>query len=419
MRWTSLGKVAPAVLVLACGGVGADPLGLEAAVTRALKVNVGYQTSLLSVDQARNSLTPLVNWKEAAVSATEKRTSDDESTTTLGLSLPLFDQLGASASVDADRNAALSLSASPLAHSDTAAQNRITYEKAVLAASTARTTLETSVRKAWLAQRTAQDKLDVQKRQTALLETAYLDTKQMYEKKEVTLTEVRTALKDWTDGRATQTTLEKTLVKAKAALATLVQTEVADLAPLDLGTLQDAVSALGPLETAVTGTSSEVRTQALEVEAQRAKAEALWVFDPDLEVTGTAAVPASGQATWSGAVTLTLALGDWQLGDRALADRALDLALRTLEAQRVAARSTEFQAVLAVQAAVDTVDSYGLALTQARDLLRETQLLVKTGDATALDLENAELGVTTAEVDLFGAWADLYGARLDLTAARS
>jgi outer membrane protein TolC len=65
------------------------------------------------------------------------------------------------------------------------------------------------------------------------------------------------------------------------------------------------------------------------------------------------------------------------------------------------------------------VESRNLALTQARELLQETQLLAKAGKATDLDVETAQLGVASAENDVFQAWADLYGARLDLIAARS
>jgi len=102
-----------------------------------------------------------------------------------------------------------------------------------------------------------------------------------------------------------------------------------------------------------------------------------------------------------------------------LADRAFDLAVSTLEAKKVAVRSSEVQALLAVQTAEHKLESYQVALTQAQDLLQEYLLLKKEGDATELEVEDAQLGVASAENDLFAAWADLYGARLDLLAATS
>ena len=65
------------------------------------------------------------------------------------------------------------------------------------------------------------------------------------------------------------------------------------------------------------------------------------------------------------------------------------------------------------------MDSRQLALSQAKDLLEETLLLQKAGQATEIDVEEAQLGVTAAENGVFQAWADEYGARLDLVVARS
>jgi len=402
-------------------GVDAEPLTLQGAVDKALGQNVGYQTALLAVDQARNSLVDVVNWKGVGVSATQKQSSDAKaaSTTTLGLNLPLFDQLGATATVDQDKNAQVSVTATPLAHSDTAAQATIAYDKAILAAVQARVTLEASVRKAYLAQVSAQAQLDVQAQTTALKQTGYQDAKARLDKGTVTLTEVRTALKDWTDARSQQTTLERALVVAKTTLTSALQADAVDLAPMDGAAVQAAIQALGPLDATVKGTATSVKVQALEVDAQKAKADAVWWLDPGLSVTGTGVLPTTGTATWSGSVTLSLALGSWQGSDRTLADRSVELARQTLVAQTASARSAETQALLSIQAAASTVDSRQLALSQAKDLLEETLLLQKAGQATEIDVEEAQLGVTAAENGVFQAWADEYGARLDLVVARS
>lgn len=411
------------VLTLATGLAGAESLGLEAAVARALEVNVTYQNALLAVDQAAADRSDLVNWKGIAVSATQKQTSATEekaasTTTSLGLSLPLFDQLSATASVDQDQNTTVALSASPLAHSDTADQALIAWQKALLAADQARTTLEAGVRKAWLAQASAQAQLDLQVRRVALMETAYGDQKALYAKSQVTLAEVRTALKDWTDARTDQSDLERTLVKAKATLAGYLQAE-AELIPLGVAELEALVAGLGPVDTEVKGTSTTVRLEALAVESARAKAEATWSFDPDLSVAASATVPHTGDTTWSASVTFSVALGDWQNAEKALANRAVTLAEASLQAQRTASRSTEAQALLAIESAAAAVESRQLALAQARELLQETRILAQAGEATALELEDAELGVTEAENALFAAWADAYGARIDLSTARS
>lgn len=406
------------LLVAGVSLLRAEPLSLEAAVDRALNENVDFQTALLSVDRARNALSGWVNWKSISVSATQKQASAGPSATTLGLSLPLFDQLGASATVDQDKNAQVTVNLTPLAHSDTAAQAQISYQKALLAASQARATLETAVRKAYLAQAAAEAQLAVQTKKTALQETAYLDAKARYAKGTVTLAEVRTALQDWIQARTTQTTLERTLVKTKADLAGRLQADSVEVSPLDVATLEAAVKALGPLDTAISSASSAVKTQALEAAAQQAKADAVWWLDPGLTVSANASLPAQGKQSWSGSVTLTLALGDWQGADKVVADRAAALARQSLEVQKAASRSTEAQALLAVQTSLDTLETRTLALAQAQELQTETRLLAKAGEATPLEVEDADLGVASAQIDLFSAWADLYGARLDLDASR-
>jgi outer membrane protein TolC len=408
------------ILLAALAGFAyAQPLTLQGAVDQALSRNVDYQSALLAVDRARNSLSDGVNWKGIAVSATRKQGSDPAAAnTSLGINLPLFDQLAASATVDDTGKTQATVTATPLAHSDTAAQARIAYDKAALTATQARLVLETAVRKAWLAQASAATQLTVQTQTAALLQTAYQDAKARYDKGTVTLAEVRAALKAWTDARGDQTTAERALVKAEADLASRLQVESVELVPLDTAALQKLVEGLGPVDAAA-GASTAVQLQALELESQVAKADALWWLDPGLSVSANAVVPPTGNATWSGSVTLSLALGSWQGSDRAVADRAVDLARRALEAQTTSVRSTQAQALLAVQSAQSTVDSRGLALGQAQDLLKETQLLVRAGKATALDEDQARLGVASAENDLFQAWADVYGARLDLEAARS
>lgn len=411
------------VLALGTGLSGAESLGLEAAVARALEVNVTYQNALLAVDQAAANRSDLVNWKGIAVSATQKQTSATETqgatTTNFGLSLPLFDQLSASATVDQDQNTTVSLTASPLAHGDTADQSLIAWKKAVLAADQARATLDASVRKAWLAQASAQAQLDLQVRKVALLETAYGDQKALYAKSQVTLAEVRSALKDWTDARTDQSDLERTLVKARATLAGYLQAEAVELTRLSVAEIEALAAGLGPVDAQIQGTSTAVQLEALTVDSARAKANATWTFDPDLTVAASAGLPASGDPTWSASVTVSVALGDWQGTERALADRAVALAEASLRAQQTAARAQESQALLAVQSALATVESRELALVQAQDLLQETQILTKAGEATPLELEEAELGVSEAQNDLFAAWVEVYSARVDLVAARS
>jgi len=400
------------------GWAGAQALTADAAVERAARVNVTYLSAVLAVDQAAAARVDPVNWKGIGVSATEASTESGNRTSSFGLTLPLWDQLSASATVDLARNATVSVSATPLVHSSTAAEARIAYDKAVVAAYRARMTLEVSTRKAWLAQSVAEAQLGTQTKLTALKETAYRDAKTQLDKGTVTLTEVRTALKDWADARTTQTTYEAALVKARAALAALLQTESVDLAPLSTAQIQMGVEALGTLDPVVSGRSSTVKTQVLEVEIQRAKAEAVWTLDPSLTVSGSADLPASGTRSLEASVTLSLTLGTWKGGDRALADRGVALAQASLEAAQTAARAAESQAVLAVQSAAVTVESRQVALEQARDLVKQTQLLALAGDAADLDADESQLALETAETNLFSAWADLWGARLDLAAAR-
>lgn len=416
-------------LVIGVSMARAEPLSLEGAVDQALRVNVDYQSALLAVDRARNSLSSWVNWKAISVSATQKQTSGSgtsgtpgaqaaASTTTLGLNLPLFDQLGALASVDQDKNAQVSVNLNPLAHSDTSTQAQIGYDKAVLSAAQARVSLATSVRKGYLSQVALEAQVGVQTKKTALKETAYLDAKARYAKGKVTLAEVRTALQDWIQARTNQTGLERNLVKARADLATKLQGE-AEVQPLDSQALEATVKALGAVDGVVKGTSTAVKAQGLDAAAAQAKADAVWWLDPGLTVSGSASVPAQGNPTWSGAVTLTLALGDWQGADKEVADKTAELARQTLEALKATARSSESQALLAVQSATDTVETRSLALAQAKELQTETRLLAKAGEATVLEVDEADLGVASSEIDVFSAWADLYGARLDLAALRS
>lgn len=416
------------VLIVGASLVRAEALTADAAVDRALRVNVDYQNALLTVDRARNSLVSWVNWKGIAVSATQKQTSGSgtsgtpgaqaaASTTTLGLNLPLFDQLGASVTVDQDRNAQVSVNLNPLAHSDNSVQARISYEKAVLSASQARITLETAVRKAYWAQAAAEAQVTVQTKRTVLKETAYQDAKARYAKGNVTLAEVRTALQDWIQARTAQTALERTRLKARSDLAGKLQGEI-EVTPVDSPSLEAAVKALGEPAPG-TGLTTAVKAQVLDAEAAQAKADAVWWLDPGLTVSGSASLPAQGNLTWSGSVTLTFALGDWQGAEKAVADRSAELARQTLEAQQAAARSSETQARLTVESAADTVETRTLALAQAKELQTETRLLVKAGEATAMEAEEADLGVASAEIDLFSAWADLYGAKLDLAALTS
>jgi len=399
-------------------------LSLEAAVSQAVAVNVDYQNALLSVERARNSLSTVVNWKGIAVSVTQKQTSATvpgatTTTTNLGFNLPLLDQLGASVSIDPKGSSQVAVTVNPLSHSDTALQARITFEKAVLSAAQVRKALETSVRKAFLAQLAAQAQLEVQKKVASLKETAYQEAKVRYEKAQVTLAEVRTALQEWTLARSTQTALERNLIKAKTDLASQLQAETVDLEPLDSASLKALVEALGPIDSVLTGSSTSVKVQNLEVAAQQARAESVWLFDPGLSVSGSASFPSQGESSWNASMTLTLALGDWQRNERALADRSVELAQKTLEAQRTSSRSAEAQALLSVEAALAAVENRVLALEQARELFVETQLLSKNGKATVLELEDAQLGVASAENNLFTAWSELYGARLDQEAVHS
>lgn len=402
----------------AAGTLAADPLTLDAAVARAVGHNVTYQTALLAVGQADAARTGVVDWKAIGVSASQKRTSSAASpTTTLGLSLPVVQQLDATVAVDQDQTTTVGFTASPLAHATTSTQLELAYQKALLQADQARTSLVTSTKKAWLAQALAQRQVDAQQTETALMETAYRDAKAQYDGGAVTLAEVRTALKDWTDARTTLSSLQQTLVKARAALAALLQAPAVELAPLSVADLRALVEAWGPGTAA--GPSTSVKVQSLELAVQRAKADAVWWVDPGLTVSGAAVVAPGGTTSWDATVTLSWSLGDATLADKALAERAVALAQASLAAEQTASDLAGSQAVLAVQAAAETVESRSVALEQAQALLTETQLQHDGGLATALDVEEAALGVTTAENDLFSAWIDAYGARLDLDAARS
>ncbi len=239
--------------------------------------------------------------------------------------------------------------------------------------------------------------------------------------------DLATALTNLANARAQLVTAEGNL---RAALAQLKQSMGVAAAPpyrlVDpgLSPVPGEGDALDALVAQAEAARPEVASLALQVDAQRRTARALrGAYGPSLSagLNATEAGTNLTALTWNAAATATLSWSPYQGGLTSAQVHEAEATLQQLEAQldqqRLQVRSDVEQAQVGVQTAAATLASQGEAVVNAREQLRLAEGRFATGVGNSVELNDAQVALTTAESQEVQAAARLSTARAQLLQA--
>jgi trimeric autotransporter adhesin len=440
---TGTGKAALALLILtlAAGGFPeAGPTGTElkssSPAVRKLstldEIAQAGKESSLDYAKARNTVASaaadvpaLVKAKSSTLSAAYTVADSSSSTSATGVSVsasvPIIDQVSLDASVAKDGSTSVSAAMSPLSHADTRAQALITLAKAQASADEAGRTAGSAAVKDALTWMSLKRQLVTLEKTASLKEEAYAAAKagNALDATNITLDDLVTALKDWSDARSALVKAQSSERSARTDLYAALGSSGGDIdvAILDEPALEAALAAL---ETGLTGAESlgpaesySLKAASLDVESGASSARAIWAFDPDLSLSAGVSV-ASGSVSPNASVKLTLSLDDLKGDKKALALASLDLARQTLARQRASDQAAYDVAVAAVQAAKINREGRKITRDQSADLAEVAAFNFKSGSYSAIDNETAAMTLASADDSYYQAIVDEYSAWLDL-----
>lgn len=392
---------------------------LEEVCAYARENSLDYRSALWDALKAGNDLDGILELEEASFGFDTTLREDEDTLASAGVELPILDQISLNASVDSDKNRSYGLTLNPLAHGDDRTQQDLAWQRAAASADRARISAENDAVTAVLGWLSVSRSVGIQRDMTEVRETIYRDEKIRYEAGESTLDEVRTALMDWTDSGKSLTALRNEQSNAESSLLSALNADADSLLlpDLDIRDLEKELAGLkeriDPKE-ADSFTMYEVLAAQLDVRSLEEELEDTWIFDPDLSLTGSVDTDSSGQSAWSGTLSLSFSLQDWQKEERFELGR--DLELSRLEAGKVLMeQSQELQQDLITLENTDQGSELArLELDEAREVYDEAEFLLEQGEYSRAERDEALLDLKQAEVSLFAALADEYTAWREL-----
>jgi len=397
---------------------------LEEIAAYASANNLTVRASLLQAAKAEDDIISALKLKFSEVTGDFQYsdTQDNSGWTNTGkITLPILDQISISGQIDTNMNYQFGISLNPLAHSDTDEQAVISYQSALLKVENERLSAEQSAVQSALSWMTALKDLEIQEESTALKKTLYDDEKIRYERGEVTLDDVQTALLEWSEARSQVSGKQEALRQAETALysALGMGTEVISIEPLTTGDLRKALlkiqEQVSP-DTADPVSAYSVQSSYLQIESSQVKLKNTWIFDPGLSANANLGFDTNNQMVLSAGVSVSFSPDNINASDRD--EMKQDLALSRVQTEQSVRESS-----LALQQAVDSLSSSRLnrkvaeiELEQAEALVSEAEFLRNTGDFSDLELEETYLTLRKAENSLFQAYAEEYKAWLAIKA---
>jgi hypothetical protein len=396
--------------------------------------SLDYEKALLAARKAEASVPDLVKVKSSTVTGSYSYSGAKSGASassgagvadgvSASLSVPLVDQASLSASVASDLSAKVSASLKPLAHSDARTQAQIAYEKAVAAADEAGRSAGSVAIKAALKWMSLNRQLATQAKVVTNKEEAYKASKAAREldPDSYSLDDVSTALKDWSNAKASLVKLQSSERSALSDLRFVLGSDAAAGDPVKILGRDELSAALDALKASLSGAESSgaadgysVQSASLDLRSAASTAKSTWLFDPDLAISAGYSIPASGDPSPSLSVSLTLSLDDLKGAEVARAKDSLTLAAKTLAKAKSSQESTYAEAIAAVQAAAIATEGQSLSRDQAAELRDEAAFLYGEGSYSELENEAAALSLAQAEDSVYQSLVDEYSAWLDL-----
>lgn len=394
--------------------------------------NISYQEAVLTARSAELAIPDLILLKTSTLATSYSNYSDSSSSTsssvkkglTVKATIPVLDQVSLSSSLSDDLSGSVAATVNPLLHSDTREQARVTWEKALAAASEAGRTASATAIKDALSWMSAARNLETKQQAVKVQEDTYEATKQAnaIDPKTTTVDDLLTALKDLSTARANLVTAQATERKAQGSLYTALgatRNEI-DVARIDIDTLSSSLTALkAALASATDSGVAETyaaKIASLTVQGDKVALDAIWDYEPSLALSGTMAISSNGTITPKLSGTLTLSPDYFMHDEKSTARATLDLAQKSFALQRTADQNSYDQAVATVRAAAITTDANKVAVEQAKSVAQVAAFSLKSGDGSVLENDTAILSLAEAEDTLYQSLVDEYSAWLDLAA---
>ena len=399
---------------------GEELNSLDDVCTYARQNSLDYQKALWETTKASNDIDGILELEETSFNFDTTFMEDEEEPSAgAGVTVPLLDQLSLNASLDSEENREYGMTLSPLNHSDDRVQQDLAWQKAAAAAEMTAVAAENSAISAVLNWLAVNRNAELQRELTAVRETIYRDEKVRYEAGEATLDDVRTALMDWTDAGKSLTALQNDQSSAELSLIEALNAEPGSLVlpELNNGDLEKELGALQERidpDLADPSLSTDVLTAQIDVRSLEEELKDTWLFDPDLSLTGSVKTDALGESSWSGTLSLSFSLQDWQKEDRVELSR--DLELSRLEAGQVQVEQYQAlqQDLTTLENTKQSSELARLELEEASEIYDEAEFLLAQGEYSLAERDEALLELRSAEISLFSALADEYGAWREL-----
>ena len=399
---------------------------LEDISSYALENSIEYQRALLDVLSARNDLDGVVKLDETSFNFSSDYSGEDSAglSARAGVNLPLIDQLALSATVSDDYSGELGVTFSPLYHSTDRIKSDIKYDTALLYAEELAVEIQNSALSAALGWMSARRQADIQAQVVAVKEDVYNDEKIRYEAGEATLDELRDTLVDWTEARTSLSSQQKNLRSAESALLQILSADLdtASISMISYETLAAALDSLkGHIEPEGADSSGvySVAAARKSLESSEADLADTWIFDPDVNFTGTLNIPdvtgdSGDSPVWQAGVELTFSLEDFRKEDKRLSEKEVAQSRLEVTQAEMESRLTLQQVLIALENAEQNRTLAGIEESQAQDLYEEYRYLMTLGDYSEAEVEDARLSWEQTKINSFSMLAEEYLAWREL-----
>jgi len=431
------------------------PKTLSDLLNTALAQSMDYKTAVLDVEDAWLAIPEVFKLKESSISSSMSVESEDDSsafTIKNTLTLPVFDQLSFSASLNSDLSSQLALNINPLVHDASREKAVVAWKEKALEAEQSARDARTDGAACFFDLLNAVYTLSYTQSSVELKQDAWEDARKInsLSPETVSLDDVRTAFTDLLDARSAYANAQISLSDAQDAWQELfgfevpeddylfaLSKELEEELPLIRSTVPSSLARLlnssgskvdftqKPAENtdeqgvlAIQNKQVEalaVQLARLAWQAEKLSLDSTWLIEPDLNLTGSVDIDKSGDLDWAATLSFSIAPLNVQDKARNSIQKRLDLLQRKLELAQESAARTVKELCFSLLLAQENVSNAQEDLEDVNILVQESQALLKAGEASKLELAELELSQVQAQNSLrearqneYSAWLALY-----------
>lgn len=336
------------------------------------------------------------------------------------VTVPIIEQLQLSGSIDDEYKGSVGFSVNPFKTDTNTQKSALSYEVTKLKHSQTLLDVQSSSMESALNWMVAVNSLELAELKSEYYETIYIDDKERYQSRTITLDELQDSFIDWSDAKKSLLSSRESLSNSEFNLYSNLGTS-GDRVELNTISIKELETEVQKIKNLISGKDSsytsslELQISEKSLQLEKINTDSIWYYDPDLSASINWGFDEEGMdmSDFSASINFSINMDDFQASEQKRALTSYGIAVKEFELE-TQQEKMELELLINNQEsnALET-EIYTLEYEEAKLLISEAELLYKAGEYSEMDLLNSSIYLKQAENSLFNALKSEYLDLLD------